>query len=200
MAGLGEGPAQPAPENEQHMSDIIVLPGIGGSGPDHWQSLWQAEDPSMSRFQPSDWNRPDLADWLAALRRAIAEAPRPPVLLAHSLACLLVPHWAAAGGAGIAGALLVAPPDPVSPPFPDEAAGFAPVPLQTLPFPTRVAISANDPFGSPDYGRNFAFSLGAELVEVGPLGHVNAASGVGRWPQGRTLLSDFLAGLDRTRP
>ncbi|WP_339108542.1 alpha/beta hydrolase [Thioclava sp. GXIMD4216] len=182
------------------MTDIIILPGIGGSGPDHWQSLWQAEDPRMSRFEPSDWNRPDLADWLAALSRAIAEAPRPPVLLAHSLACLLVPHWAAAGGAGIAGALLVAPPDPASSPFPDEAAGFAPVPLRPLPFPARVAISANDPFGSLDYGRNFAFSLGAELVEIGALGHVNAASGVGRWPQGRTLLSDFLAGLGNTRP
>lgn len=180
------------------MRDIIILPGIGGSGPDHWQSRWQAVDPSMTRFAPSDWDDPDLGDWLFALDRAVGIAVRPPILLAHSLACLLVVHWAATRSARVAGALLVAPPDPASPPFPPEAASFAPVPMRSLPFPTRVAVSADDPFGTLDYGRAFAFTLGAELVEIGPLGHVNSASGLQDWPQGRVLLDDFIAGIDYT--
>ncbi|HRJ59973.1 MAG TPA: alpha/beta hydrolase, partial [Azospirillaceae bacterium] len=53
----------------------IILPGIGDSGPAHWQSLWQAQNPSYRRFAPGDWDRPQLADWLAALERALNAAP-----------------------------------------------------------------------------------------------------------------------------
>ncbi|MGZ7224897.1 alpha/beta hydrolase, partial [Streptococcus pyogenes] len=33
----------------------LVLPGISGSGQDHWQSLWEAADTSFRRFRPSSW-------------------------------------------------------------------------------------------------------------------------------------------------
>ncbi len=32
---------------------VIILPGIGGSGIEHWQTHWEAQDPSMKRFAPS---------------------------------------------------------------------------------------------------------------------------------------------------
>jgi uncharacterized protein len=28
---------------------VLVLPGIGSSGPHHWQTLWQAENPHFER-------------------------------------------------------------------------------------------------------------------------------------------------------
>lgn len=181
------------------MPPIIILPGIGGSGPEHWQSLWQAETPEMTRFAPRDWDEPDLADWIAALDRAINNAPAPPVLLAHSLACLLVPHWVAHNRDNarmrVAGAMLVAPPDPAGPAFPPQAVGFAPAPRTTMPFPTRVVLSTNDPYGALDYGCDFAVALGADHVEIGEYGHINAASGIGIWPQGRALLDDLIAEL-----
>ncbi|WP_395330151.1 alpha/beta hydrolase [Novosphingobium sp. BL-8H] len=32
------------------LSTYVVLPGIGGSGPAHWQTLWEQADPRMQRF------------------------------------------------------------------------------------------------------------------------------------------------------
>ncbi|BBK44323.1 hypothetical protein STVA_43430 [Allostella vacuolata] len=179
------------------MCPILILPGLGGSGPDHWQSRWQAADPAAIRFAPANWERPDRADWLAALDRAVADAPAPPILVAHSLACLLVAHWAAAAPARVAvrGAFLVGVPDPDGPAFPDAAAGFRDPPAGPLPFPALVVASADDPYGGIAHARARASQWRAGFVAAGRLGHVNAASGLGDWPQGAALLAAFRAGL-----
>lgn len=174
------------------MARSIILPGLGGSGPAHWQTLWQARDPEARRFAPESWSRPSLAGWLAALDRALAGGPGPALLVAHSLACLLVAHRAAGhGGAGIAGAFLVAPPDPAAPAFPPEAADFRPVPEAPLPFPALVVASSDDPYDPQGGAARLAAAWGAELVVAGALGHINAASGIGDWPQGAALLERF---------
>lgn len=172
----------------------IILPGIGGSGDAHWQTLWERSDPSFRRFQPASWDQPELEDWIAALDRAVAQAPEPPLLVAHSLSCLLVAHWAARSQAAVRGALLVAVPDPRGPEFPAVAAGFGGVPEQPLRFPALIVASSDDPYGSPDYVRRKAAAWNAGLVIAGALGHINAASGIGDWPQGGALLEAFSAG------
>jgi uncharacterized protein len=177
----------------------IILPGIGGSGESHWQTLWQRQDPCAIVFQPSSWDQPELDDWIAALDRAVASAAEPPLLVAHSLACLLVAHWAArADAAHVAGAFLVAVPDPDGPVFPAEhAATFRAVPSRALPFPTLVVASSNDPYGSLGYVQRCAADWEAGLVVAGALGHVNDASGLGEWQFGAALLTSFQTGLGR---
>mgnify|MGYP005995021095 CR=1 FL=1 len=175
---------------------VLLLPGIGGSGPDHWQSRWECTDPDMTRFAPSDWDRPELADWCEALDRAVGTLDRPPILVAHSLACLLVAHWAAARGTPVAGAMLVAVPDPFGPTFPDEARSFAPVPEHPLRFPSLIVASANDPYGTADYSERRARQWGSRLIALGPLGHINAASNLGNWPEGRAILASFRAEIE----
>ncbi|QTL04665.1 serine hydrolase family protein [Aquabacter sp. L1I39] len=177
------------------MAAGIVLPGIGGSGADHWQSHWEAADPTLRRFQPGDWDRPDLDNWQAALDTAIARSQEPPVLVAHSLSCLLVAHAGERLSGRIAGAFLVAVPDTQAPAFPAAAAGFRHPPHRPLPFPALVLASTDDPFGSLDHARQRAHAWGAGLVTVGALGHINAASGLGPWQDGRMLLDAFRAGL-----
>ncbi len=177
------------------MSPIIILPGIGDSGPAHWQSLWQAQDTTMRRFAPGDWDAPDLSDWIAALDRAVAEADAPPLLVAHSLACLLVAHWATRPHAPVAGVFLVAVPDAWGPMFPAEAASFANAPLGRLPFPALVVASGDDPYAWTAYSLGTAKAWGAEWVLAGDLGHINGASGIGDWLQGRALLDGFAARL-----
>lgn len=179
------------------MAAGIVLPGIGGSGTDHWQSHWEAADLSLRRFRPADWDHPDLADWQAALDRAIAEASGAPVLIAHSLSCLLVAHAATGIANRVRGAFLVAVPDPEGPAFPAAAASFRDVPSRTLPFPALVVASTDDPYGSHDHALRQARAWGAGLVTVGARGHINAASGLGPWPEGHMLLDAFRAGLGR---
>lgn len=128
------------------MATFIMLPGIGGSGATHWQTHWEAGDPCFTRFQPGNWDRPDLTDWLGALEDSIARAKAPPVLVAHSLACLLVAHAAPRIAGRVKGAFLVAVPDPASPVFPQAAR-----PLRRS-VPAGLAISRAD-------GRQFRRSL-----------------------------------------
>ncbi|MDB5367970.1 MAG: hypothetical protein JWM77_3897 [Rhodospirillales bacterium] len=178
--------------------DALILPGIGGSGESHWQTLWGRLDPRALAFEPSSWDEPELDDWIAALDRAVASAAQPPVLVAHSLACLLVAHWAARGSAEVAGAFLVSVPDPDSPVFPaKQAATFRAVPSRALPFPSLVVASSDDPYGSLGYMRGRAAEWDADLVVAGALGHINEATGLGDWPFGAALLTAFRAGLAR---
>lgn len=178
-------------------SSTIILPGIGGSGDAHWQTLWQRANPAFRRFQPASWDQPQLDDWIAALDRAVAEAQEPPLLVAHSLACLLVAHWAARSQAAVRGALLAAVPDPRGPEFPAVASSFGGVPEQPLRFPALIVASSDDPYGSLSYAQGRAAAWGAGLVVAGALGHINAASGIGDWPQGRALLEAFATGTGR---
>lgn len=57
---------------------IVIVPGIGNSGPDHWQSHWETAFPGAARIAPASWEAPDLADWTAALDTAVANAGAPP--------------------------------------------------------------------------------------------------------------------------
>jgi predicted alpha/beta hydrolase family esterase len=149
----------------------------------------------MPRFAPTDWDVPVVEDWVAALDAAVSTSPEPPVLVAHSLACLLVPIWAARSRLPVAGAFMVAPVDPEAEAFPAAAAQFSSFPRTALPFPVLVVGSLNDHYATTDWAHRFAEALGADFVVAGALGHINADSGLGDWPQGRALLDAFVADL-----
>ena len=173
----------------------LVVPGIGNSGPRHWQTLWEQQHPRWQRVQQRDWDRPVLTEWLPALESALAGISAPAVLIAHSMGCLLVAHWAQQASVPVRAALLVAPPDPRSPAFPASARGFETVPSGRLPFPTLLVASSNDPFGSVDYAKQCATSWGSAFAEAGAIGHINAESEIGAWPAGLVLLERLLASL-----
>lgn len=173
----------------------LILPGYGDSGPVHWQSRWEAADPAFHRVRQADWESPRRADWVATLEHALATEPEPAVLVAHSLACLLVAHWATEPGVSlfkVRAAFLVAPVDPARPAFPASAHGFAPVPRRPLPFPSLVVASADDPYAGIDFARSLAHDWGSRLAEVGAHGHINSDSGLGDWSEGRALLATLV--------
>ena len=173
--------------------DVLILAGLFNSAPQHWQTLWQHKHPGWQRALHRDWNNPARHEWVAELDAAIAASEAgPPILVAHSLACTLVAHWAASGsGLTIAGAFLVAPSDVEAPSYPQNANGFAPMPMQRLPFPSIVIASANDEYVSIERARAFAAAWGSKCVEIGKAGHINGASGHGAWPEGEKLLLEF---------
>ena len=177
------------------MPRTINLPGLYGSDEAHWQSRWEAADPTITRFAPASWTEPRLEDWIAALDRAIDAAGEPPVLVAHSLACLLVPIWAARRPRPVRAVVLVAVPDPDGPLYPDVAAEFRPLPAGRLPFPALVIGSDDDPYGSAGHARARAAEWQAAYVGMGRLGHINNDSGLGDWPAGRAVVEAFVAGL-----
>jgi predicted alpha/beta hydrolase family esterase len=56
-----------------------------------------------------------------------------------------------------------------------------------------VLASRDDPYVTLDRARSFARDWGAVFVDLGTCGHINAASGLGDWPEGRRYLADLLA-------
>ncbi|MDR6739948.1 putative alpha/beta hydrolase family esterase [Herbaspirillum sp. 1173] len=176
---------------------VLVVPGIGNSGPSHWQSLWQSSHPNWRRLIVGNWDKVECDDWVSALERQLVNAPANTLLVAHSLGCLAVAHWAEQSGKKIGGALLVAVPDPAAPSFPRGSAhGFSPLPLVPLRFPSVVVCSADDPYGSVEHGRECANAWGSEFVEVGAKGHLNAESNLGAWPEGLNLLARLSTSID----
>ncbi|WP_374380374.1 RBBP9/YdeN family alpha/beta hydrolase [Dongia sp.] len=175
------------------MRPIVIIPGLGNSGPLHWQRLWQAELGNNARMvEQDDWDRPNIADWVARLDRVIADLPVPPVLVAHSLSCALVAHWVAKAARAVAGALLVAPADVDSDTHtPPETRSFRPMPMSRLPFPSTVVASGDDPYVARARAQAFALAWGSRFVDIGAAGHINTASGFGEWPLGRLLLGEL---------
>lgn len=172
----------------------LIVPGYGDSGPAHWQTLWEQADPAWTRVRQRDWEQVDSAEWVAALDAAVRAAGPQSVLVAHSLGCLAVAQWAALTTTPARAALLVAPPDPLGPAFPASIRGFAALPRTRLRLPSLLVYSEDDAYASAAFARGLAADWGSTPVGIGARGHINAASGLGDWPQGRALLAHLLAG------
>jgi predicted alpha/beta hydrolase family esterase len=181
-------------------ADILIIPGLGGSGPDHWQSRWEAKIPAVRRVAQADWENPGLDAWRARIVEEVGRAERPVILVAHSLGVLAVAHAApflAKGAAGgVKGGFLVAPPsvealanlEAVDP-------AFLTPPGEKLPFPSLVIASRDDPYASFAASEELARALGAELADAGFSGHINIESGHGPWPEGLMRFAGFLKTL-----
>jgi uncharacterized protein len=184
---------QPMVKPTAKLPPVLVVPGWGDSGPGHWQTLWQADSPEWVRVQQRDWVRPTPVAWLAALDEAVRMSAARPVLVGHSLGCAVIVKWAAMRKGLTAGAFLVAPADVEGWNVASELRPFAPFPRRPIPFPVQVVASRNDPYVTFERATALARTWGAELLDIGDAGHVNADSGHGAWPAGRVLLDALLA-------
>ncbi len=174
---------------------LLIIPGLGGSGEEHWQSYWLAAFPQARKLVQDNWQEPRLDQWLQRLQEALLAIDSPTLLVAHSLGVSLVLHWAVSAhpDARVKGALLVAPADVDSPGHtPEVTRNFAPMPVEKLPFPSIVVASENDPYVSLPRAKYFAQAWGSELVNVGRKGHINAQSNVGPWEEGMIILQTLL--------
>ena len=170
-------------------SNVLILPGWQNSGPEHWQSRWERAH-GYTRVEQHDWMRPLRGDWIARLEEVLLACDTPAVLVAHSLGCIHIAAWAShsRNTHRVKGALLVAPPDVEQGDVRQMLPGWAPVPRQPLPFKTVVFASSDDPFCAPARALQFATAWGAELLDAGPRGHLNAESGLADWPQAHAQL------------
>ncbi|HTI61244.1 RBBP9/YdeN family alpha/beta hydrolase [Mucilaginibacter sp.] len=169
-------------------STILTIPGIGGSGPAHWQSLWEKEH-GFTRVEQRDWDTPNCAEWVEAINNHVQNfVPSNLIVVAHSAACVAFMHWVQKYNVIIKGALLVAPADADAASFPGGTTGFAPVPMIELPFPSIVVTSSNDHFVTLERAKQFADAWGSDFINIGEAGHINVASGFGEWEHGLTIL------------
>ena len=168
------------------MPPTLIVPGLGSSGPDHWQSWWQAQEPGAIRVEQEDWATPDLTQWSARVVDHLALATSPVWIVAHSFGCLAAVVAASQNPDVVAGAFLVAPADP------QKFAVESLLPQTSLPFPSLLVASSNDPWLKFMTAAFWAQRWDSRLVLIGAAGHVNAESGYGPWVEGRVMFASLV--------
>ncbi len=172
---------------------FLTVPGLASSGPKHWQTLWEKQHPLLfRRVEQENWDWPVKETWVSRLQEEIEKLTQPTYLVAHSMGCLTVAHWANEFSSDkIKGAMMVAPADADLSKRLSFVIGFKPIPIVKLPFKTIVVASTNDMYATLERSQEFAKNWGSEFVSLGEKGHINAVSGLGNWALGKSILSNF---------
>jgi predicted alpha/beta hydrolase family esterase len=174
--------------------DILIVPGWTNSGPDHWQSRWERNLKTARRVEQADWDTPRIGDWVDRIVAEVNASTRPVVFVAHSCGITAVATAAPKlAGSLVAGAFLVAPADFEGRDlWPSTDGGFAPMPLDPLPFPSKLIGSSTDAFCTVERAQAFGRAWGSDVSIVADAGHLNTASGHGPWPEGLLSFGAFL--------
>lgn len=177
---------------------VLIVPGLRDHVAEHWQTRLAARLPRVRSVPPMGRENLDCARRVEAIEREFSAIDGPVILVAHSGGVIMVAHWARRHRHAILGALLATPPDfeeamPQGYPTLDElrAGGWLPVPRQSLPFPSIVAASRDDPLSRYERVAELAQAWGSRLVDLGEVGHLNPASGYGEWPRAEEFIREL---------
>jgi uncharacterized protein len=170
---------------------FLIIHGLGGSGPDHWQT-WLAQElkqKNKSVYYPtfSNLDSPNKMVWLDELSKTMEGIPENNNLtvITHSLGCILWLHYANSQNKQLAKqVILVAPPSPEI--ILSEAKSFYPVPLERKHLKRTAeeilfVHSSNDPYCNTVDSRKY-LNLGLPSLTIPNAGHINPKSGHGNWP------------------
>lgn len=179
------------------MIHTLIVPGVGGSNSDHWQSWLERQLKSSSRVQ-QDWNHPMLSTWTANLAEALLQAPDAVQIVAHSFGCLTslaclaqFPEF----NQKVKKLILVAPANPArfgpqgfvttaEQPWAAAPESYQQYFLQLQPkVPTEMIISENDPWLAFDDAQQLSQAWAVPSRNLGQVGHINVDSGFGYFPE-----------------
>ncbi len=176
---------------------VLIVPGLHDSEPGHWQSWLQGQFRHSLRVRQVDWEHPDLEAWSDRIAATLRSRPGHRwIAVAHSFGCLALAHHLSRqrdnftyGGAGIRGALFVAPADP-------ERLGVSTAALaQRLRVPSRLIASSTDPWMEARTAKAWASTWGSRFISLGDVGHINPTSGFGPLPQAKAIVADMIRRL-----
>lgn len=174
----------------------LMLPDFDDDSADYWQQHWIDGRLDCRPVHLGHIKRPDRNTLVAWLDRAIRDAEAPVVLVGHGMGALTIAAWAglmsSESETTVAGALLIAPGDPMAAGADPRLAAFAPLPSSVFSFPALVVASDDDPALSPERAFSFARQWGAGYALMQGCGHFRAADGLGRWREGEELLDRFI--------
>jgi predicted alpha/beta hydrolase family esterase len=169
---------------------VLIVHGLGGSGPDHWQTwLWQRlfeRGVDVSYLDLPDPDEPKLGAWLSVLEEELTRlGPDGLVVACHSLGAVIWLHLAARSDRRLAErVVLVAPPSAGAGVV--EIAEFVPAPLDAEAVAraagsTRIVCAdTGDPY-RPEGPELWApLRVPIDVIEGG--GHLNTDAGYGEWP------------------
>ncbi len=171
------------------MTTTLLVPGLDGSTGGHWQQWWRENDRDAMMVEFTDLGDPVPVAMEMELISAILDHPDA-ILVGHSLGAVLIARVMAEWPQlNVAGALLVAPADPVDHP---RIYRFDPVSELALGVPATVVISQNDPLMSQVRAKSLAKAWKARVIDLGMAGHINLAADYGPWPLGFALRDDLV--------
>lgn len=171
---------------------VYNIPGWKNSNSQHWQSIWERDEPSMfTRINQDDWSNPRKRDWVERIYATLKDESDY-AITCHSIGCLAFIHAALKYDLKPKIALFVAPSDPEQNNYPKEITGFTPVPLVKLDFPSIVVASTNDQAVHIERAKLFSQKWDAPIQILGDSGHIDSKDNFGEWPEGRALLGRYL--------
>ena len=172
---------------------FLILHGTGGNAPGHWQEhlvdALRAAGKDVRYPELPDASTPVLSKWMPALAAELAavDIDANLTVIAHSRACILWMHYAAADNPirKVNRVLLVAPPHSAS--EPDVDWKFFPPPLSpdgiaAVSESTDIIASDNDEFATVEEATAYASALSIPIYILPRSGHISPAYGYGRWP------------------
>ena len=171
---------------------FIVLHGLGGSGPEHWQSWLYKElvNAGEKVYYPTlpEYDDPHKDKWIHTLEDTFHNVYSDNItVVAHSLGCILWLHFAHKNDPilkkFVKRVILVAPPSPYL--KHEMIQRFFPLPVkgkETIQsYRNTLQIqSTNDPYCSVEDSQYFK-DLGIKQLLVVNKGHINIDSGFGKW-------------------
>ena len=171
------------------MTHTVIVPGVGGSEYDHWQSWLQRQMRHCSRVEQVQWQHPVLDVWVKQFLDTLHGIEDDLQIVAHSFGCLtsiaaLAQHPQL--HAKIKNLLLVAPANPKR--FgphgfaQDEQNYWQQFTQFKINVPCQMLISENDPWLSFEDAQQLAQHWRLRAINLGPVGHINVASGFGPFP------------------
>lgn len=172
------------------MTKTLIVHGLDGSPAPHWQAWWAATDPTALMVDLPQPHHPLPEAWEAELAGMILRHPDS-IVVGHSLGAVVIARILAKWPQlRIGAAMLVAPAETLGS---DRIGHFGPIPEHAFDVPALVVASTTDPWMSLRRADGLARSWGADLINLGAAGHINAAAGYGPWPQGKTLRDHLVA-------
>ncbi|MGH8727502.1 MAG: RBBP9/YdeN family alpha/beta hydrolase [Burkholderiales bacterium] len=159
-----------------------IVPGLGDSNRNHWQSWLQVRLRNSLRVVQLDWDKPNLGVWRRTVRQTLHHVRGRVFIVAHSFGCLASVCVVADRPRRIAGMMLVARADPRK----FDVAHL--LPHTPLDCPSVVVASSDDPWLPLPQAAYWPQRWGSRLCNLGSAGHINADSGFGPWPKGADIL------------
>lgn len=175
-------------------AEILIVTGPADEDGDIWTARWERNIASARRVREADGAGKGPSP-RHSLKQAVESATRPVVLVAHDVGVLAVAHAVSDLPEGrVKGAFLVGMPD-ADDPEQHSAQALGPIPRAPLPFPALLVASRTDPYCPYDKAEDIAYAWGAQIIDAGDAGHLDAASGRGPWPEGLMTFTRFLGRL-----
>lgn len=179
------------------MAKIVIHPGYANSPPNHWQHYLAMRHSHSVWINQASWVNVDCQQWIEKIKQTIDEINDGIIFVAHSLGCIAFLHTILtlqqSSLGKIQGALLVAPCDTEQLQDPEIIiAGFDPIPLSPLAFPTILVASMNDSYLSHKRAQQFAKDLNVNrFINLGYAGHINGDSNYGEWQEADLLIEQL---------